>query len=271
MKNSVVRILAATSSFIFLVTATLFAQDIKLSYKFKVGDVDRYRETSKTIMSAEMMPGGSQTFTNETFSTQRIDKVNPDGSAVLIRTIDSTSSTMNGQPSENPRTKGAIGFPLRVKVSSTGKVLEVLSLRDSLDEAASAVLETFRSQLMSQPSLPTKSVRVNDSWQDSSKITQQTQMGSLTTEIKYSTTLKGSDTISAVAVLVLKLRVNLAGSISGGAGTINGTGEGDVYFSGELGKEIKSALDIDQTMDVNSPQGSMTMNMKTTTTRELLK
>ena len=222
-------------------------------------------------MSAEMMPGGSQTFTNETCSTQRIDKVNPDGSAELIRTIDSTNSTMNGQPFENPRASSAIGFPLRVKLSPTGKVFAVLSLKDSLDEAATMIFEAFRSQLMSQPGLPAKPVRMNESWQDSSRMTQQTQIGSLTTEIKYVTILKGTDTISAAPVLVLNMKMSLSGSISGGAGTINGTGDGVTYFSRDLGKEIRSVLNIDQTMDMNSPQGSMTMNMKTTTTKELLR
>jgi hypothetical protein len=271
MKNQVVRILAVSIWVLTLGVATVLAQSVTLVCKFIVGNVDRYKETSRTVMSAETMPGGSQVFTNETYSSQKAEKVNSDGGAELIRTIDSTSSTMNGKAFENPGTKGAIGFPLRVKVASTGKVLDVQSVKDSLDQTASAVLETFRSQLMSQPSFSPKPVRINDSWQDSSRITQQTQMGALTTLIKYSTTFTGSDTVSNLRVWVLKMTINLSGSIEGGGGTVDGTGEGSLYFSGEQGREIKSVLDINQTMNVNSPQGSMTMAMKTTTTRELIK
>ena len=222
-------------------------------------------------MSSEAMPGGSQTFTNETFSTQKTDKVNSDGGAEIVRTIDSTSSTMNGKQFENPRTQGATGFPLRVKVSSTGKVLEVQAVKDSLDETSKAILEAFRSQLMSQPSFPATPVTINASWHDSTTLIQQTQMGTLTTEIKYSTALVGSDTIAGVKVRVLKMNMSLSGAIEGGAGTISGTGGGNVYFSDESGKEMKSTLDVDQTMNMNSPRGSMTMTMKTTTTRELMK
>ncbi len=217
-----------------------------------------------------MMPGGSQTFTNDTYSSQKIQQVGSDGSAEMLRTIDSTISIMNGQPFRNPRTQGAIGFPLKVRVASTGKVMAVQSIKDSLDEAAKAVFEALRSQLMSQPSFPARPVGINDSWQDSTKITQQTQMGPLNTVIRYSTTLTGVDTVSGIKVWALKMNISLAGGIEGGSGAVQGSGSGYVYFSTDLGKEIRSTLNIDQTMDINSPQGSMTMTMKTTTTRELI-
>ncbi len=156
-------------------------------------------------------------------------------------------------------------------VAPTGKVLEVASVKDSLDQAAGAVLEAFRSQLISQPGFPSKPVHINDSWLDSSEVSQQTQMGTLSTSIRYSTTLTGSDSVSGKPVWVLKMHIHLAGSIEGGAGSVDGAGDGFVYFSGDSGKEIRSHLEINQTMNVNAPQGAMSMTMKTTTARELLK
>ncbi|HTP13222.1 MAG TPA: hypothetical protein VMM37_06310, partial [Bacteroidota bacterium] len=91
------------------------------------------------------------------------------------------------------------------------------------------------------------------------------------TSIRYSTTLAGSDTVSGKPVWVLRTHIRLVGSIEGGAGTVDGNGDGFVYFSGVLGKEIRSSLEINQTMNVNSPQGAVSMTMKTTTTRELLR
>jgi hypothetical protein len=271
MKSRVSQILTRPICILLVGTGTVYSQNITLVYKFRMSEIDRYKESSRTVMSSETMPGGSQVFTNETYTSQRVEKVNSDGSTELIRTVDSTNSTMNGMPFENPATKGALGFPLRVKVASTGKVLDVQSAKDSLDETATAVLEAFRGQLMSQPSYPQKPVNIDDGWLDSTRITQKTQMGVLTTLIKYSTTLTGSDTIAGVRVWVLKMSISLSGSIEGGAGTVDGTGEGTVYFSGDLGKEVKSILDINQSMNVNGPQGSMSMTMKTTTTRELMK
>ncbi len=250
---------------------TLGAQNVLLAYKFKPGDRDRYKETSMMVMSSEMMPGASQIFTNETYTSQKTETVSPEGVGTIIRVIDSTTSTMNGRPFENPTTKGAIGFPLRVKVAPTGKILSVEAVNDNLDQAARAVLEAFRSQLISQPGFPTTPVRPGDVWQDSSQVTQQTQMGMLTTSIRYSTTLAGTDSVAQLPVWVLKMSINLSGSIEGGAGTVEGKGEGDVYFSNDLGREVKSILVINQAMKVNSPQGSMTMTMKTTTTREIMR
>lgn len=246
------------------------AQNIILKYKFTPGGLDRYKETSQMVMSSEMMPGGHQTFINESYISQKTESVNADGVGMILRVIDSTNSTMNGQPFENPATRGALGFPLRVRVAPTGRVLDVESLKDNLDQAARAVLEAFRSQLVSQPSFPPGSVRLKDSWQDSSEVTQQTQMGTLATSIRYSTTLTGSDSVSGRLVWVLKTHIRLIGSIEGGVGSVDGTGDGYVYFSGDLGKEIRSSLEINQTLNVNSPQGAVSMTMKTTTTRELL-
>ncbi|HEY6951205.1 MAG TPA: hypothetical protein VI758_02290, partial [Bacteroidota bacterium] len=167
-------------SVLFLV-ATASAQDVRLAYKFTVGEVNRYKETTQNEITSDMMPGGGQKVFNEMYTTQKTVKLNTDGSAELIHTIDSVNTTVNGQVYDNPQTKGLIGLPMRITVAATGKVLDVQPVNDSVDAATKQAVDVLRKQLMAQTGYPPRTVRINESWDDSINVSQETQMGALTT------------------------------------------------------------------------------------------
>jgi len=112
---------------------------------------------------------------------------------------------------------------------------------------------------------------MNAPWQDSVSFSQPTQMGAINTTIRYSTSLTGSDTVSDTDVKVLERTIDLSGELGQGAGTLKGNGKGNIYFSDVIGKEIMSTMTIEQTLDVTTAQGPVSMSMKISTRRELLK
>ena len=261
----------ATCIFPCFVTVSLLGQEVHLQYKFKSGDINRYKETTENDMSSDMMPAGGQKVFNETYSTQKVEKVNADGSAVVIQTIDSVNTIVNDQPFSNPQTTALIGLPVRITVAATGKMLEIQPADDSADTSAKEAVEILRKQLSTQPSYPTATLTKNVPWEDSATFSQTTQLGLITSHIKYFTELVGVDTISNTDVKVLQRTVSIAGEIGDGAGTLKGSGKGNIYFSDVLGKEIVSTMNMEESIDVVTPQGPFSMAMKISTKRELLR
>ncbi|HEY6953134.1 MAG TPA: hypothetical protein VI758_12070, partial [Bacteroidota bacterium] len=88
---------------------------------------------------------------------------------------------------------------------------------------------------------------------------------------RYTTRVAGSDTVLNTVVRVMDRAVRITGAIEGGNGSLKGGGNGRTYFSTVLGKEIRSTMNMDQTMDMNTPQGPFSMKMKVSTSRELMK
>jgi len=271
MNSQVVRGLQPLLCTLLLWTTVLSAQEVRLEYKFRIGEVNRYKETTQNDITSDMMTTGGQKVFNEIYTTQKVVEVNPDGSAEVIQTIDSVHTLFNGQPYSNPQTAILVGLPVRVTVTATGKILDAQSTGDTSDATAKDAVDVLRRQLMTQPSYPSTAITMNKPWDDSATFSQATQIGTITSNIRYSTTLTGSDRIRDTEVKVLERTVDVSGTISNDAGRLKGTGNGNIYFSDVLGKEIRSTLTIQQTMDMVTPQGSLKMDMKISTTRELLK
>lgn len=254
-----------------LVTAVLYGQDVRLQYKFKAGDVNRYKETTQNDMTSAMMPAGGQKVFNEMYTTQIVDKVHPDGSAEVIQTIDSVNTLLNGQPFSNPQTSALVGLPVRITMAATGKMLDVQPASDTADAAMQKAVEILRQQLMNQPSYPAGTLTMNVPWLDSASFSQTTQMGLITSNIKYTTKFTGVDTIAGTNVKLLERTVDINGDIGDNAGALKGTGKGNIYFSDILGKEFMSTMTLDESIDMVTPQGPFSMAMKISTKRELLK
>lgn len=271
MNLPAVRITGIVLSSIVMFAANAYAQETRLQYKFTKGDVIRYREITQNDMSSDMMPAGGQKVYNEMFTSQTVQSVHPDGSAEIIQTIDSISTLLNGQQLSNPQTALLVHLPVRITVATTGKIRNVRPASDSADAAIKAAVEILRNQLMNQPSYPEKSVTPYVPWVDSATFSQASQMGLVQSNIKYTTMLQGVDTVAGTIVKVLERSVDVSGDIGDNAGTLKGTGTGNVYFSAELGKEIMSTMTLNQSIDMVTPQGPMSVAMKISTKRELLK
>jgi hypothetical protein len=98
---------------------------------------------------------------------------------------------------------------------------------------------------MVQPGFPARPPRMTVTCKDSSKISQETQMGTMVTDLKTTTTLMGLDKILGYDVAVLKVSVAVAGELGVGMGYIKETGRGNSFFSDVAGKEIRSFVDME--------------------------
>lgn len=271
MKNTPARFAVTIFCCLVFVTTYLCAQEVRLQYKFKAGDISRYKETTQNDITSDMMPNGGQKVFNDMYTTLKVDTVIADGSAEIIQTIDSVNTLLNGQPFSNPQTQVLVGLPVKITMTATGKVLDAQPTGDTTNAAVKTAVGILRKQLMTQPSYPATILTLNVPWIDSTTFTQETQMGPITTNIKYLTKFTGVDTISNIAVKVLERTVGVTGDIGDRAGTLKGAGRGNILFSDILGKEIKSTMTLDESMDMVTPQGPFSMAMKISTKRELLK
>lgn len=257
------RRLLAFLSLVLLLTLSADCQQVLLKYKFKAGDVSRYKETTHNEVTSEALPNGTQKVLSQMYSTQKVKKVNTDGTAQLVRTLDSANTLLNGQPFDNPQTRTLVGIPIIVTVARTGN--------DFVDATVKQAIATFRQQVMTQPSFPKTAIAMNRPWHDSASYSQESPTGNISTEIRFSTKLTGVDKISGLNAKVLERTLELSGTIGNGTGTFKGTGKGNVYFSDILAKEILSTITIDQSMEMVTPQGPMSTTMQVTSKKELLR
>jgi hypothetical protein len=264
--------IVAAASLSVALSISLFSQDIRLEYKFKLGEIDRYKESTSSSMTGEGLPGGTRKSVTEMFVSQMTDKINPDGSAEIIRTIDSATTTLDEKPIPNPpQTKALIGLPMKVILTKYGKVLDVSAGKDITDELTKQIVEGSRKQLLASSGFPSKALKLKESWKDSAKVSMETQNGLMTTELKTTTSLIGFDKVLGYDVAVLKVAMEITGELGAGMGYIKGTGRGNTFFSDITGKEIRRFIDMDQTVDMNTPQGSMTLTIKASQKKELIK
>ncbi len=246
------------------------AQEVSLIYKYKKGETVRTKELMTQSMTSEAM-GGGQTVKSTRYTKMVVNSVGADGTVEVVRSTDSSSMTLNDKPFNNPQASMSEKVAFKLKFDQYGKVLDASPVEPPTDAVGKQMTDAMAQQFKNSPGLPAKKVKIGDSWNDEMTNNQPTPSGTLTTTIKLTTTFDKLDKVNGTDVAVLKVTGTISGELGAGMGTITGTVSGSRHFAYKIGQELQSVMEMDQTMDITTPQGNMTMQTKMKQERERIK
>jgi hypothetical protein len=246
------------------------AQEVGLSYKYKKGETIRMKELTTQAVSAEAM-GGTQVIRNTRYTKMVVGAVTADGTAEVIRSTDSSAMTRNDQPFSNAQASASEKVAFKLTLDKYGKVLDAAPVEAPTEAVAKQMTDAMAQQFKNSPAFPAKKLKIGDSWNDEMTNNQATPSGTLTTTIKMTTTLEKLDKLNGTDVAVLKVSGSISGELGAGMGTITGSVTGSRYFAYKLGHELQSVTEMNQTMDITTPQGNMVMETKLKQERERIK
>jgi len=254
-----------------LAATTVSAQKADLTVKFKKGEKYSYREENTQTVTAEGMPGGGQKATSLRLVSYAVKSVDKQGTAVLLRSVDSSSTMVDEKPMTDSRMSKMDGIVLKVTMAKNGKILDAVPAEEVKDEQTKKMVDMMSGQYKQSPTLPGKVVDVGETWNDEITNNTDTPMGKLTITMKMTTKFSGVEELDGVEVAVLDVAGTMSGELGAGMGVITGTIKGKRYFAHREGRERKMELVIDQNMDMQTPQGNMMMQTKMQQERTLLR
>jgi hypothetical protein len=246
------------------------AQTVSLTYKFKKGETVRTKELMTQAMTSEAM-GGGQTVKNVRYTKMVVKDIAADGIVTVVRSTDSSTMTLNDKPFNNPQASKSEKVAFQLKIDPYGKITDAAPVEPPTDAVGKQMTDAMAEQFKSSPGLPSHPVKIGESWNDEMTNNQPTPSGTLTTTIKLTTTFEKLDKLKGTDVAVLKITGTITGELGAGMGTITGTVTGSRHFAHKLGQELQSVMEMDQTMDITTPQGNMTMQTKMKQERERIK
>lgn len=255
---------------ILIVVVGASAQEVSLTYRFKKGETIRTRELTTQVVTSEAM-GGTQTIKNTRYSKMVVGNVSAEGTAEVVRSTDSSSMTRNDQPFSSPQASASEKVAFKLTIDKYGKVVDASPVEAPTDAISQQMTAAMAQQFKNSPGFPAKKLKAGDSWNDEMTNNQPTPSGTLTTTIKLTTTLEKFDKLNGTDVAVMKVSGTVNGELGAGMGTITGTVTGSRHFAYKLGYELQSLTEMDQTMDIATPQGNMVMETKLRQEKERMK
>lgn len=240
-----------------------WTQEVSLEYKFKPGERDRYKSVTRNQMASAAMPGGGMEMTMEQYMTQRTDSVDASGVRYVVMTIDSMTRMMNNQKMSAAGMEALLNKPMKIKISKRGEYLDI-SAPDDQAAQMKPFLESMRQNAKARGAFPDHPVKAGDSWEDSSDVTQNTPTGPQTFTVKTKQTFVGFERYAGYDCAVIRV----SGTLSGG---ISGQMKGTQFFAHKIGKMVKTFLETDMMMSMDTPSGPNDMSVKTSVTSELQK
>lgn len=255
-------------------------------YRYKTGAQDQYA----TVMSQSIkmdagtaMPAMESTSTIKATLQQKVEAVDPDGTANLLTTyenlkLDIVQNGVRVPPEQVGSLESALkGVTSRSRLTARGEP------RDTTVEgeagAMKQVTESMKSALVgTTPVFPDKPLQAGESWVQ--KVPVSVSQGPIKLTIHFQVTYtflgfsKLKDAQTAVFRTDIESSLNESPAGPGGARIVmtgNGKGLGFLYFDNDKGHLTKSELEMTQTthMKVDAAQGSNSIKMTQTTTASM--
>jgi len=291
---------------IMLVIASVaaFAEPVTLEYKFKVGDVDKYKMAMAMSMEMPGLPakGGApaMNFSMTMSYIQKVLAVNPDGTAkVQVTYGDMKFSGLPGdakaKADTEAKTKAMAGQVMTAIMTKRGQMLSVQGMDKVMAAAGMPSMDfsKFLNSASNQALLPEGPVDVGQSWKQevpmpfgSGRMSVTSTLDSTDQQLwglqaaKVSQAFDGSFDIAEVLKAMmggLKAGTKGAPDLSSMSGTVNLNGKMDFLFAPAIGKLLNGGGSMQMKLTMNLPpeavkQGApasvdMNMNMQINITR----
>jgi hypothetical protein len=253
----------------------LTAQDaLSLEYKFPKGKIYRYRTVTNNSMANEMK--GFSTTTNSSSNSVAkftVEGITPNHSFVLLASIDSFLTLVNGQPAAGP-SADIVGKRTRLTVSKQGEI----ERREIIDSISVNGFDMNKMQFTGiLPLLPEKKISAGNKW-STTKIDTMVFFGiaminKTTTDYTVTGTEKRNGrsciTINSTAVVSMSGSGQAQGVEATASGTTNSSGV--YYFDAAAGLLIADESTTNGTTSITMQNGmSISMTMTGNTVKTLL-
>ncbi len=239
-----------------VMSMVVYAQGIKLEYKFEKGKTYRYRDILEAKSTQEMM--GREIKTEiQGINVVRVmgDSLNPDGSMVLIASTDSAVMSVKAPGMDTTQTPtNVIGKKFRMNVAKNGRVSNFASLNVTEGEEG----ESMQNQLGHYPLLGENPVTIGSTWNASTidTVEQKQFGGKLITDTKEEYKIVGKEMKNGYDCFTIastgKFTIAGKGSMMGMDLHIEGTGKTDgmIFFNPAQGIVVASESNVDMEMTI---------------------
>jgi hypothetical protein len=251
-------------------------------YRYKTGGADQY--TTVMAQSIKMDAGAGappmdSTSTIKTTLQQKVESVDPDGTATLTTTYEGLKIEIvqNGAriPADQvgPLEDALKGITSRTRLTARGEPRDLTV--DGEPVAMKQITESMKSAMVgTNPIFPDRAIKVGESWTQKIPIAINQGPLKLTLHFQVTYTYIGASKLKDATASVFRVDVESSMNESpagpGGARIVmtgNGEGVGFIYFNNEQGKLVRSELEMTQTthMKIDAGQGSNAIKMGQTT------
>ncbi len=258
----------------------LYAQgSFKLEYKYKKGDIHRFKNVSTSNITQEMM-GKEMKMTNISDMIVRveIEKVEKDGVSSIVISYDSAKNTIKSRMMDSTMTlDDLIGKRTKYIVSRLGDVIKQ-EIIDTIkfEQMGGGIGQQRKVSLIK---FPEKSIKLGDKWNSSDIDTINSMGGKIIHKTDMEYTLVGNENKQrhdCVKIDYIGTTSDTGKMMMGGMELfVEGSGKvsGTTYFDLKLGLTIldESSIENEQTLAVTGQQNmTIPMSVSTKSTRTLL-
>jgi len=229
------------------------AKDVKLEYKFRKGEVDKYKVTMGMKMSMPGMPKGAQmpgTMIVSMTMAQKVLDVLPDGSAKIQVTMSNMKMSGPGMP----RNMG----------SMPARTMTVTMTKDG--RTAGGGMGGMMGGMGAMPGsdpmgsmacvLPTRAVRVGETWKQAIPMPNNCGKINCVSTLLSAALPMGKTTASKIKQSFsgrLDLGKMMGGGAGGGSGDMDLKGSSIIFFSPSQGKLLKTSSKVSVKMRMSTP------------------
>jgi hypothetical protein len=225
----------------------------KLRFKFKPGDVYKYKVTQDAATTYEFM-GKKMELPNKTevTLTQKVDRVEG-GVAEITITCDSYDMEMNigGKKIPNAMGSSMVGKQTLMKLRENGEIIEPKGIQSMI--AFQGLSPDINNVLFClYPKFPDKKLKAGDTWTQKEELPE-SQM-KVAVESKYTFTRREEKNGYPCAVMDYTISMNMQGADDPAMkmkGT--GTGTGKTYVALEKGFIVESKVDMELKLSIAAP------------------
>lgn len=260
-----------TAALFLLITTVLVCtlgcgeRPFKLRFKFKPGDIYKYKVIQESATITEFMgkkiemPGKA-----EVILSQKVDRVDQ-GIAEITITCDSYNLEMNIGGKTIPNTMGSsmVGKQTPLKLRENGEIIEPKGMQSMI--ALQGLSADINNVLFSlYPTFPDRGLKVGDTWTQKEELPQD-QMNVMV-ESTYTFTRREEKNGHPCAVLDYTISMDIQGGDESDMkmkGT--GNGSGTTYVAYEKGVLVESKVDMDLKMSIAAPLPMGEQEIPTTT------
>lgn len=267
---------------VLLLSAGAFAQgdaaaalaDTSLVFKFKPGDVTRYKHSATVEMRSATLPDGKAVVTEEYIETSKVLSVRADGGAELKTVMSSFVQKANGE--KTPVTRSMLSgltpdTPMIYQVARNGRVLDgrvegELSLADKIK--TEAALRDMKDHGLR---LPEGSLRMGESWKNEEIISNKIPgMGTMDTKLTTTYTLSSREDVLGFPCVKILAAGSGSGSLGDGRASHELKVKGTLWFAPGKGDMIRMVTEHADTMKVTGPNGPLQMDTTAVVTTEMI-
>jgi hypothetical protein len=238
----------------------------KLRFKFKPGDVYKYKVTQDSATTTEFMGKKMEMPSKaEVILTQKVDRVDQ-GVAEITITCDAYDMEMNIGGRKIPNTMGSsmVGKQTPMKLRENGEIIEPKGMQSMVAlQGLSADISNVLFSLY--PTFPDRRLKVGDTWTQKEELPQ-SQM-KIIVESTYTFTRREEKNGHTCAVLDYSISMNVQGADDDEQMKMkgSGTGKGTTYVAYEKGLLVESRVDMNLKMSIAAPLPMGEQEIPTTT------